>query len=181
MSAMEWEDLGCRIYERANLNGEFWLRTGNVVDEYFDKYQLEADPLLLRDVAEALVTMLPARVEILAGVELGGVALATVCSQRCGLPTAFVRKRPDVYGTRRFTEGVRVAGCRVAVIKDVITSGEQVVRACEELRTEGAEIASVMCIIDRRTGGSTRLARAGLHLRSLFTMSEIQEAGGIAR
>jgi orotate phosphoribosyltransferase len=56
-------ELGDRIYERARLTGEFRLRSGAVSSEYFDKYLFESDPLLLREIAEALVAMLPSGVE----------------------------------------------------------------------------------------------------------------------
>jgi hypothetical protein len=45
-----------------------------VSGEYFDKYLFESDPRLLREIAEALVSMLPEGVDALAGLELGGIA-----------------------------------------------------------------------------------------------------------
>src|SRR5215469_13057688 len=95
------DSLARRVYERAHLDGEFRLRSGQVSHEYFDKYMLESDPALLHAVAGALVAMLPDDVQALAGLELGGVPLATVASQICGLPTLFVRKQAKTYGTRR--------------------------------------------------------------------------------
>ena len=53
----ELESLACRIYRRAHLTGEFRLRSGAVSDEYFDKYLFEGDPLLLREIGEALVAI----------------------------------------------------------------------------------------------------------------------------
>lgn len=72
--------------------------------------------------------LLPKQVDALAGLELGGVPLATVCSQVSGLPTLFVRKQAKSYGTCRLAEGGPVAGRRLVVIEDVVT--EQ--RALEE-------------------------------------------------
>jgi orotate phosphoribosyltransferase len=179
VSRVEWDDLGREIYGRGHLTGEFWLRSGGISHDYFDQYQFESDPRLLRDVAEELIGLLPDGVDMLAGMELGGVPLAAVCSQRCGLPTVFVRKRPSRYGTRKRTEGASVAGARVAVIKDVVTAGTQVLEACRDLEAKGAEIAAVVCVVDRGTGGSRNLERAGLTLRSLFTLSEISNAGAL--
>lgn len=92
-------ELGDRIYERARLTGEFRLRSGATSSEYFDKYLFESDPRLLREIAEELVGLLPAGVEVLAGLELGGVPLAVAVSQASGLPTVFVRKTAKTYGT----------------------------------------------------------------------------------
>lgn len=37
----------------ARVTGEFVLRSGRLADEYFDKYQFEADPVLLDAVGQA--------------------------------------------------------------------------------------------------------------------------------
>jgi orotate phosphoribosyltransferase len=168
-------ELGDRICGRARLTGEFRLRSGATSSEYFDKYLFESDPRLLREIAEELVGLLPAGVELLAGLELGGVPLAVVASQVSGLPTVFVRKTAKSYGTCRLAEGGEVAGARIAVIEDVVTSGGQVIESCRELRDRGAEIAAVLCVIDRQAGGRENLADEGLDLRALFTMSQLQE------
>jgi orotate phosphoribosyltransferase len=169
-------NLARSIYERAHLTGEFRLRSGAVSGEYFDKYLFESDPRLLREIAEALVSMLPEGVDALAGLELGGVPLASVASQISGLPTLFVRKQAKDYGTRRLAEGGQVAGRRLVVIEDVITSGGRVIESCRQLRDEEAEIVAVLCVIDREAGGAENLAADGLQLRSLFTMSELTDA-----
>lgn len=168
--------LAFRIYERAHLTGSFVLRSGATSSEYFDKYLFESDPPLLREIAHGLVGLLPERVDALVGLELGGVPLATVCSQVSGLSTLFVRKQAKSYGTCRLAEGGPVAGRRLVVIEDVITSGGQVVESCRRLREGGAEIAAVLCVIDREAGGAESLAADGLQLRSLFTMSQLRDA-----
>lgn len=167
-------ELADRIYERARLTGEFRLRSGMVSDEYFDKYLFESDPRLLRDIAEELVGLLPAGVEVLAGLELGGVPLAVVASQACGLPSVFVRKAAKTYGTCRLAEGGEVCGRRIAVVEDVVSTGGQAVESCRELRNRGADVAAVLCVIDREAGGRENLAADGLDLCALFTMSQLR-------
>jgi orotate phosphoribosyltransferase len=168
--------LGERIYERARLAGEFRLRSGSVSSEYFDKYLFESDPILLHEIGQALVAQLPSGVEMLAGLELGGVPLAVVAGQVCGLPAVFVRKTAKTYGTCRLAEGGDVADRRVAVIEDVVTLGGQVIESCLQLRARDAEISTVLCVIDREAGGREALAAEGLELRSLFTISELRRA-----
>jgi len=172
----EPESLPCRIYRRAHLTGEFRLRSGAVSDEYFDKYLFEGDPLLLREVGEALVALLPERVDAVAGLVLGGVPLATVVSQLTGLPTLFVREKAKSYGTCRRAEGGDVTARRIAVVEDVVSSCGAVIDARNALRGLGGQIAAVLCVIDRQSGGSENLAAEGLELRALFTMSDLQEA-----
>ncbi len=168
--------LARRIYDRAHLTGEFRLRSGITSGEYFDKYLFEADPGLLREVAEALVALLPEGVEAVAGLELGGVPLATMASQLSGLPALFVRKEAKAYGTCQLAEGGEVAGRRLAVVEDVVSSGGQLIQSCHALRERGAHIVAVLCVIDRETGGGDNLAAEGLQLRPVFTMSQLRKA-----
>jgi orotate phosphoribosyltransferase len=168
--------LAARVYARAHLVGEFRLRSGVVSTEYFDKYRFEADPLLLREIAEQLAAMLPDRVDVLAGLELGGVPLATMLSQLTGLPTAFVRKQAKTYGTCKLVEGADVGGRCLVLVEDVITSGGQVLACCQELQALGADVVRILCVIDREEGGRERLHGAGLPLEALFTMSALKAA-----
>jgi len=174
---MNRSDLARAILEVAWLRGRFVLRSGAESDEYFDKYRFEADPRLLGRIADELAARLPEGVEVLAGLELGGVPLATVLAQRAGLPVAFVRKEAKAYGTRRLAEGAEVRGRRVVVVEDVVTSGGQVVESCAELRRLGAEVEHVLCVIDREAGGSDNLRQQGLSLTALFTLSELKASG----
>lgn len=169
-------ELARRVYQRSFLTGEFTLRSGARSTQYVDKYAFEADPALLRDIAEAMLPLLPNHVDVLAGLELGGVPVATVLSQLSGLPTRFVRKQAKTYGTCQLAEGGDIAGRRVVIVEDVITTAGQVVQSVGALRERGAEIDTVLCVIDRQAGGTENLAKYGLELRALFTMSQLDEA-----
>jgi orotate phosphoribosyltransferase len=93
------------IDARCRLRGSFVLRSGQVAAEYFDKYLFEADPLLLRRVAKQMIGLVPPDAQVLGGLELGGVPIATILSQLTGLPALFVRKHAKEYGTRKLAEG----------------------------------------------------------------------------
>jgi orotate phosphoribosyltransferase len=168
--------LARRVYESAHLEGEFVLRSGAVSNEYFDKYRFEADPLLLHDIAAALIPLLPDGTEVLCGLELGGVPIVTVVSQLSGLPARFVRKKAKEYGTREISEGGPVEGRRVCLIEDVITSGGAVIDATNALRDAGAKVEDVVCVIDREAGGREKLADIGIDVRSLFTKTDLEAA-----
>ena len=171
---MDRAELAKRIYDTAHLTGSFTLRSGATSTEYFDKYRFEADPVLLRAIAEAMAPSVPDGTEALAGLELGGVPLATALSQVTGLPAWFVRKQAKTYGTCQLAEGGDVAGKRLTVVEDVVTSGGQVIESCAELRALGATIDLVLCVIDRQAGGPEKLAAEGLELRPLFRMDELK-------
>jgi orotate phosphoribosyltransferase len=170
-------DLARRVHQVAHLTGSFRLRSGQTSTEYFDKYLFESDPALLRDIAEALAPLVPADAEALAGLELGGIPVATLLSQVTGLPALFVRKKAKDYGTCRLAEGGDVAGRRLVVVEDVVTTGGQVLESCAELRALGADVDTVVCVIDREAGGTEAFAAQGLTLRALFTMTELNAAG----
>ncbi|MCU1380489.1 MAG: Orotate phosphoribosyltransferase [Acidimicrobiales bacterium] len=167
-------DLARRVYDTAHLTGKFTLRSGQVSHEYFDKYLFEADPVLLRDIAEAMAPMVPAETEVLAGLELGGIPIVTMLSQVTGLPALFVRKEAKSYGTCRLAEGGEVEGRNLVVVEDVVTTGGQVLLSCAELRERGATVDTVLCVIDREAGGPEAFAAEGLALRALLTMSQLK-------
>lgn len=98
-------ELARDIDARCRLHGTVRLRSGQVSDEYFDKYLFESDPRLLRRVTEAMVPLVPADTQMLGGLELGGVPIAAVLSQIIGQSALFVRKKAKEYGTRRLAEG----------------------------------------------------------------------------
>ncbi len=170
---MDRADLATRIYAAAHLTGTFTLRSGAVSDRYFDKYRFEADPLLLADISSAMAALVPEGVDALAGLELGGVPLVTLLSQRCGLPARFVRKQAKTYGTCQLAEGGDIAGLRLLLVEDVVTSGGAVLDAIAALRDLGGQIVGAVCVIDREAGGAANLAAVGVPLTPLFTMTEL--------
>lgn len=170
---MTREGLAHAIYERAHLTGTFTLRSGAVSNEYFDKYRFEADPPLLLEIARGLAALVPDGTDTLAGLELGGVPLATMLSQVTGLPALFVRKEAKTYGTCQLAEGGEIDGRRLTIVEDVVTSGGQVVASCGDLRERGGIVETALCVIDRESGGAEALSAIGVELRPLFRMSEL--------
>jgi orotate phosphoribosyltransferase len=164
------------------LTGEFTLRSGQVSHEYFDKYLFEARPDLLRRVAAQMVSLLPDDAELLGGLELGGIPLATAVSLSTGRPALFVRKKAKEYGTCKLAEGPEVEGRRVVLVEDVITTGGAVRDATRALRDAGAVVETVVCAIDRSPAGENPLADVGLEVRSVLTKADLdaaRDAGGL--
>jgi orotate phosphoribosyltransferase len=143
-------DLASRIREAALLEGDFVLSSGKRSSFYVDKYLFSTEPNLLRDVAAALSEELPAGVERLAGVELGAVPLVTATALHTGLPYVIVRKSAKEHGTGRGIEGNLERGERVALIEDVVTTGTQAVQAARSLERAGAEVVTIVAVLDRR-------------------------------
>jgi orotate phosphoribosyltransferase len=171
---MSRDELAKQIYEMSHIKGRFQLRSGQISDEYFDKYLFEAQPEVLRAIAEQMAPLIPRGIHALAGLEMGGIPVATILSQVSGIPALFVRKNAKEYGTCKLAEGGDVSGRNLLIIEDVVTSGGQVVLSVADLRERGAVVKNVLCVIDRESGGRENLAKEGLSFRALFTMSELK-------
>jgi len=166
-------DLARDVDARCRLTGEFTLRSGQVATEYFDKYLFETDPDLLARVAAQMVPLLPDDTDLLGGLEMGGIPIVTVLSSQSGLPALFVRKQAKTYGTCKLAEGPEVAGRRVTLVEDVITTGGAVRDATVALRAAGATVETVVCAIDRSPGAENPLADVGLEIRSVLTKADL--------
>ncbi|MFT7645825.1 MAG: orotate phosphoribosyltransferase [Candidatus Poriferisodalaceae bacterium] len=172
--SIHFEELATRVGLAVQLSGSFLLRSGQTATDYFNKYRFEADPNLLRAVAEHMVPIAPPDTEVLAGLELSGVPIATALSLVTGIPLCFVRKEAKAYRTARLAEGADIEGRRVLVVEDVVTTGGQIVISTGDLRDRGAIIDTALCAIDREQGGSEGLTIAGVSLQSVFTRSQIE-------
>lgn len=169
--------LAADIDAAARLKGSFKLRSGQMSDEYFDKYRFEADPRLLARVAAAMAPLVPAGAQVLAGLELGGVPIATAMSLATGTPAAFVRKKAKDYGTCLAVEGGSVAGLKVVMIEDVITTGGAVRDAARLLAEAGADVIGVVCAIWRGEG-SPRIEGLDLPVWPALTRDDLNAARG---
>jgi orotate phosphoribosyltransferase len=166
-------DLARDIDACCRLTGEFTLRSGQVSNEYFDKYLFEAQPQLLRRVVAQMRELVPDGTELLGGLEMGGIPIATMLSAETGLPALFVRKEAKTYGTCKLAEGPDVAGRLVTLVEDVITTGGAVRDATRKLREHGATVEHVLCAIDRSPAGENPLADVQLEVRAVLTKAEL--------
>ncbi len=168
--------LAATVFSRCYQVGEFTLRSGRSASRYFDKYQFESDPELLRALAEEMAPLVPERTELLAGLEMGGIPVVTALSAVTGIPAVFVRKVAKTHGTARLAEGPPVGGKRLLIVEDVVTSGGQIRLSASDLRDLGATVLGAICVVDREEDGSESLAEDGIVLKSLFRASELEAA-----
>jgi orotate phosphoribosyltransferase len=173
------DDLGAALREQAYLEGDFVLRSGRRSSYYLDKYRFETQPDLLRRLGERIAAAVAAHepeADLLAGPELGAVALAAAASLESGLPFLIVRKENKEYGTGNRLEGIYEAGQCVCLIEDVVTSGGAAVQAVEALREAALIVRTAVCVVDREEGGVDTLARHAVRLWPIFRVSEVLEA-----
>ncbi len=167
-------ELAKQIRDVAYLTGEFKLRSGKISNFYWDKYRFESNPVLLSAIANEMEQRLPEGVDGLAGLELGGIPLATALSLQTGHPCYYVRKAPKDYGTCNLIEGGVQKGANLVVIEDVITTAGQVCTSIEQMRAEGIVVEHVIAAIDRQAGGEEKINALGCTLAAVFTLAELE-------
>jgi orotate phosphoribosyltransferase len=156
------------------LRGDFLLRSGARSSYYIDKYLFTTQPDLLRRLSVALASLLPEGVQRLAGPVLGAIPLVTALSLETRLPMLIVRvEKPKEYGTAKQIEGTLVAGERVALVEDVVTTAGAALAAVDVLRAAGAEVLGALVVVDREQGGAEAFAAAGVPYQALFTKSSL--------
>ena len=138
-----------------------------------------ADPELLRDLGTRGARF--ARelgVDVVVGAETAGVPLAASVALAGGLPFAFVRKpgyrghEPDEPPVR----GAEVAGRRVLLVDDAVSSGTAVERFTAALEGQGAEVVGVFVLVDmREVADSVTEVAAALPTRSVSTYLQVLE------
>ena len=144
-----------------------------------------ADPRLLRDLgARGARFARDLGVDVVVGAETAGVPLAAAVSLEGGLPFAFVRKpgyrghEPDEPPVR----GAEVAGRRVLLVDDAVSSGTAVERFTAALVGAGADVAGVFVLVDmRETAGTVSNVAATLPTESVGTYLQVLTLATAAR
>jgi orotate phosphoribosyltransferase len=136
-----------------------------------------ADPELLRDLGARGARFARALgVDVVVGAETAGVPLAAAVALAGGLPFAFVRK-PGYRGHELDEPPVRgadVAGRRVLLVDDAISSGSAVERFTASLVEQGAEVVGVFVVVDmREVAESVSSVAAAIPTESVATYLEV--------
>jgi len=149
---MTREELIKRIKETAYLEGDFVLRSGKRSKYYLDKYLFETCPDILKAIGEEFAKYITDDVTLIAGAELGGVALAAATAMKTGKNWIIVRNTKKAYGTGKLVEGTLKPGDVVLLVEDVATTGGQVLEAAKVITEAGATVKKIVCVIDRKQG-----------------------------
>jgi len=170
---MTTEELIKRIKETAYLTGEFTLRSGKKSNYYLDKYLFETCPDILEALAEEFARYVDKDVDIIAGAELGGVALAAATAVKTGKNWLIVRNSKKGYGTGNLIEGKLKAGDSVLLVEDIATTGGQVLEAAKIISQAGAKVKRIVCVIDRLQGAAENITSAGYDFESILTKEDL--------
>ena len=65
------------------------------------------------------------------------------------------------------------AGCRVALVEDVVTTGGKLLKVIERVEAQGFKVGLVVTVVERQEGGVKALTDKGYRLESIFTREEL--------
>jgi orotate phosphoribosyltransferase len=138
-----------------------------------DKYLFETCPDILKALAAEFAKHIDNDVTLIAGAELGGVALAAATAMESGKNWIIVRNSKKGYGTGKMVEGLLKEGDVVLLVEDIATTGGQVIEAAKIITDAGATVKEIVCVIDRKQGAQKNITEAGYKFDSIMTKSDL--------
>lgn len=170
-------DLLCRA---AYKEGDFVLSSGQRSTYYINGKQVTLHPQGALLVGRLLLDFLGPEVVGVAGLTLGAdpmvtaVSLVAAYSDRILYPL-IVRKEAKGHGTQAYIEGLPLPDeSPVAVLEDVVTTGQSALKAVDRLRAAGYQTNQVIALVDRQQGGAELYRERGLQFTALFTIQDLQ-------
>ena len=107
--------------------------------------------------------------DVVAGVPVGGLLLATTFALETNTPLIYARLKAE--GTRqRGIEGRYMSGARVLLIDDLVTGGNSITQAARFLAEHDITVHDAVALVDRQMGARERLKHAGVNLLSILTL-----------
>jgi len=172
-TGMTRDELIRRIKETAYLEGDFTLRSGKKSKYYLDKYLFETRPDVLAALGQCFAEHVATTTTLIAGAELGGVALAAATSMAAGKPFVIIRNMKKDYGTNKPFEGTMSDDDSVLIVEDIATTGGQVLEAARLVVELGAKVERIVAVIDRQEGARENIEAAGFTFESLLTKADL--------
>lgn len=181
---MSRDPLWTLLAERALHTGQrITLSSGKVSSFYFDCKPVTLSAAGAPLVGDAFVKALdavPGGVAAVGGLTHGadpiiGAVMLRAFAQGRALDGFYVRKQPKSHGTRRLIENPPPPGTRVVIVEDVVTSGKSALKAVDEARSAGCEVAGVIALVDRQDGGAATIRAYVPHYAALYTRDDFPQ------
>jgi orotate phosphoribosyltransferase len=107
-------------------------------------------------------------VEVIAGVATGAIAIGVLVADKLGLPFVYVRSKPKDHGLENLIEGDLIAGQKVVVIEDLVSTGGSSLKAAEALSNFGGNVLGMLAIFTYNFPVATEsFMKAGVELTTL--------------
>ncbi len=107
--------------------------------------------------------------DLVAGVPVGGLLLATAFSLESSVPLIYPRLKPEGTGPRGI-EGRYQPGMRALLIDDLITGGSSILETAKFLEEHDIVVHDALVLIDRDMGAQARLKSQGINLISILKL-----------
>lgn len=154
--------------------GTFKLKSGLISPIYLDLRQLVTHPTVMRLVAKEYATVLNKyKFDRLVGLPYAALPIATAVSLEMNRPLIYPRREAKQYGTKALIEGAYQKGDRVAIIDDLVTTGETKVEAIEKLKAAGLEVVAIVVLIDREMGATEYLGSRGYTFEAVTDLTKL--------
>jgi len=112
--------------------------------------------------------------DIIAGVPVGGLLLATALGLETGQSTIYVRDdKKNQFNDHQQIEGSYLPGQTVLVIDDLTTGGHSIQNCVDILRNNGLYVKNAISLIDRAEGSSKMLAKNGISMHSIINLETL--------
>jgi orotate phosphoribosyltransferase len=114
--------------------------------------------------------------DLVAGVPLGGLHIATAYSLAAKVPMVYLHPgRQHELGAppKPAIEGVYETGQTVIIIDDLVTGGGSITETAAKLREAGVLVRDAFVLVDRQQGARERLRSVGINLRAALTLEVI--------
>jgi len=153
----------------------FRLTSGLVAPFYINCRQLLSHTQARTDVAEALAERVDRdAIDIVAGGVTAGVPFATLVADRLRLPLVYIRPEPKAHGTGGQIEGGAVAGKRLLLVEDLITTATSIRKFVLALREADAKVDRVAVVFSRMTPDAHDALRdMGVEVDALCNLDEL--------
>jgi orotate phosphoribosyltransferase len=113
-------------------------------------------------------------VDVVGGVEAAGIPHSAALGFAMKKPSVFIRKEAKEHGTKKRVEGGDVAGRRVVLVEDLVTTGGSSMAAVDALRAEGAVVEDCLAIISYNFPEAVALfGRAGVRLHAATNFATV--------
>ncbi|MFC3419756.1 orotate phosphoribosyltransferase [Salinicoccus hispanicus] len=116
---------------------------------YCDNRKIIGDVEARNEIADAFVEQIKAQApdaEVIAGTSTAGIPHAAYISEKLGLPMCYVRGSRKKHGKGNQIEGAGVAGRKVVLVEDLISTGGSCLEAAEALKENEADLMTVIAI-----------------------------------
>jgi orotate phosphoribosyltransferase len=170
------------LLERSMRFGEFVLSSGITSNYYIDVRKTSLHPQGLRWISQLFWEQLESEgVTAVGGLTMGAdplVAGLMLHSLKAGRPLDgfLVRRSAKDHGTLGQVEGNLAGHKRVAILDDVITSGESALVAAEAAESYKAQVVRILAVVDRNQGAAQIFQQRGYPFTPLFTVNDLLPA-----